>query len=305
MIAMIKLRGRSLVERYGLKEAADRIADMFDIDCMSAVVRALEDFVSEEQVEDEPACAEEEEFEGFESDEARKVNDEEEDEGCESSSDHGPELVEYLRSGMVTVVPAHLVDDDLDDGKPPMRLRRLDNGELLRASRHRVLRGADRRGVYEVDGEESVADARGPRRQTGTLGGGAAILGDWRVPRARLQTSVLQSLGSARGLRRLLPIRLRSLAPSMVRRRMRLISLPTGVQCGLMAAIVLAHGRVLSGMGSRLATTARACLSSRMSLGLRVARAHDRCSVRWLWVRVQVAWVVMSIPTMMRRACLW
>ena len=176
VIAMIKLRGRSLVGRYGLKEAADRIADMFDIDCMSAVVRALEDFVSEEQVEDEPACAEEEEFEGFESDEARKVNDDEEDEECESSSDHGPELVEYLRSGMVTVVPAHLVDDDLDDGKPPMRVRRLANGELLRASRRRVLRGADRRGVYEVDSEESVADARGPRRQTGTLGGGAAAV---------------------------------------------------------------------------------------------------------------------------------
>ena len=78
---------------------------------------------------------------------------------------------------MVTVVQAHLVDDDLDDGKPPMRLRRLDNGELLRASRHRVLRDADRRGVYEVDGEKSVADARGPRRQTGILGGGGPILG--------------------------------------------------------------------------------------------------------------------------------
>jgi hypothetical protein len=80
--------------------------------------------------------------------------------------------VEYLRSGMVTVVQAHLVDDDLDDGKPPMRLRRLGNGELLRASRHRVLRGAERRGVYEMDGEESVADARGPLRRTGMLGGG-------------------------------------------------------------------------------------------------------------------------------------
>ena len=43
MIAMIKLRGRSLVERYGLTRPADRIADMFDIDCLSAVVRALED----------------------------------------------------------------------------------------------------------------------------------------------------------------------------------------------------------------------------------------------------------------------
>ena len=165
VLEMIESRGRSLVECYEVTRAADRIADMFGIDCLAAVVRALEDFVSEKQVKGEPACEAEDEFECFESDEVREVNDEDEDEGCESSSDHGPELVEYLRSDMVTVVQAHLVDDDRDDGKSPIRLRRLDNGELLRASRHRVLRGADRRGVYEVDEEESVADARGPRRQ--------------------------------------------------------------------------------------------------------------------------------------------
>ena len=174
VLRVIELRGRSLLQRHGLTRAAELIADMFDLDCVSAVARALGNFVDETLVKDEPACAEEEECEGFESDEAPAANDEEEDEGCESSSDHGPELVEYLRSDMVTVVQAHLVDDDLDDGKPPMRLRRLDNGELLRASRHRVLRGAERRGEYEVDGEESVADARGPHRQTGMLGGGGA-----------------------------------------------------------------------------------------------------------------------------------
>ena len=42
VIAMIKLRGRLLVKRYGLTQAAERIADMFYIDCLSAVVRALE-----------------------------------------------------------------------------------------------------------------------------------------------------------------------------------------------------------------------------------------------------------------------
>ena len=153
-------------------------------------MRTLEDVVSEKQVKEEPACKEEDEFEGFESDELREVNDEGEDEGCESSSDHGPELVEYLRSGMVTVVQARLVDDGLDDGKPPMRLRRLGNGELLRASRHRVLRGAERRGVYEVDGEESVADARGPRRQTGMLRGGGAkgAFSDFRASVARVRS---------------------------------------------------------------------------------------------------------------------
>ena len=174
VLRVIDSRGRSLVERYGMTRAAERVADMFDLDCVSAVLRALEERVGETHVMDKPACAdaEEEEFEGFESDEAKVVNDEEEDEGCESSSDHGPELVEYLRSDLVTIVQAHLVDDDLDDGKPPMRLRRLDNGQLLRASRHRVLRGADRRGLNEGDDEESVADARGARRQTSMLGGG-------------------------------------------------------------------------------------------------------------------------------------
>ena len=174
VLRVIDSRGRSLVERYGMTRAAERVADMFDLDCVSAVLRALEERVGETHVMDKPACAdaEEEEFEGFESDGAQAVNDEEEDEGCESSSDHGPELVEYLRSDMVTIVQAHLVDDDLDDGKPPMRLRRLDNGQLLRASRHRVLRGADRRGLNEGDDEESVADSRGPRRQTSMLGGG-------------------------------------------------------------------------------------------------------------------------------------
>ena len=50
------------------------------------------------------------------------------------SADREPEREEYLRSDMVTVVQAHLTDDDLDDGKPPIRLQLLGTGALLRAS---------------------------------------------------------------------------------------------------------------------------------------------------------------------------
>ena len=184
---MIGSRACSLVERYGVTLAAERIVDMFEIDCLAAVVRALEDVVSKKPVKKEPKREEEDDDEGVESDEQREVDDEDDDEACESRSDHEPERVEYLRSDMVTVGQAHLADDDLDDGKPPMRLRRLDNGELLRASRHRVLRGAERRGVYEMDGKESVSDARGSLRQTGMLGGGGAkgALPDFRASVAR------------------------------------------------------------------------------------------------------------------------
>ena len=197
---LIEVRGVSLVQRYGLTQAADRIADILGIECVSAVVRALDDFVGKSHVKDEPACSVKDEFEGFESEEARDVNDEEEYEGCETDSDHGPELVEYLRSDMVTVVQAHLVDDDLDDGKPPMRLRRLDNGELLRASRHRVLRGAERRGVYEVDSEESAACARVPRRQTGACGGAKGTSSDFMASVAQVRSgAALRASESAHG----------------------------------------------------------------------------------------------------------
>ena len=126
------------------------------------------------------------------------------------------------------------------------------------------------------------------------------------VPRAHLQAFVLQLLGPAWVLRRVLRSRLGSLAPLMTLRWMMLISLPTGALCGLMGAIVLAHGQVRSGVRSRRATMARACLSLRTPLGRRVARAHDRCLVRWLWVRGPVAWVERrSIRAMRRRACRW
>ena len=190
MLGMIGSRACSLVERYGVTLAAERIVDMFEIDCLAAVVRALEDVVSKKPVKKESKCEAEDNDEGVESDEQRDMDDEDDDEACESSSDHEPERVEYLRSDMVTVVRALLVDDDLDDGKPLMRLRRLDNGELLRASRHRVLRGSERRGVYEMDGEESVPDARGSLRQTKMLGGGGAkgALPDLRASIARVRS---------------------------------------------------------------------------------------------------------------------
>ena len=57
VLRVIDSRGRSLVERYGMTRAAERVADMFDLDCVSAVLRALEERVGETHVMDEPACA--------------------------------------------------------------------------------------------------------------------------------------------------------------------------------------------------------------------------------------------------------
>ena len=125
---------------------------------------------------------EEDDDEDVESDEQHEAEagDEDGDEDCESAEQE-PERVEYLRSGMVTVVQAQLIDDDLDDGKPPMRLRRLGNGALLRASRHRVLRGAEKRVVYRTDSEESASDARASMRPTGSAGGTKGTLPDFRA----------------------------------------------------------------------------------------------------------------------------
>ena len=40
VLGMIGSRGCSLAERYGVARAAERIADMFDVDCVAAIARA-------------------------------------------------------------------------------------------------------------------------------------------------------------------------------------------------------------------------------------------------------------------------
>ena len=41
ILGMIGSRGCSLAERYGVPRAAERIVDMFDVDCVVAIARAL------------------------------------------------------------------------------------------------------------------------------------------------------------------------------------------------------------------------------------------------------------------------
>ena len=97
---------------------------------MAAIARALEDVVGKKPVKKEHASEEEDDDEEVESDEQREADDADDDEDCESAEQE-PERMEYLRSNMATVGQAHLMDDDLDDGKPPMRVRLLGTGALL------------------------------------------------------------------------------------------------------------------------------------------------------------------------------
>ena len=79
---MIGSRGCSLAERYGVTLAAERIAGMFEVDCMAAIARALEDAVGKKSVKKASKFEEEDDDEGVESDERRDADDKGNDEAC-------------------------------------------------------------------------------------------------------------------------------------------------------------------------------------------------------------------------------
>ena len=150
---IIAKRGAGLIDKYGLRGAAERIADLTGASVVS-IVRTLE---MESGLGDD-----DDDRKGTEHEGRRDEDDEREEERSGSDndegSDHEPQLeqVEYVHSDK-SVSAAEILEEGIEDGRAPIRLRIIETGVVRRTSDARVLRGSSR---SLRSGEDEAAKGR-------------------------------------------------------------------------------------------------------------------------------------------------